>query len=108
MTSFKMPKDFLWGSASAAYQVEGAYLEDGKGLSNWDQFVRIEGKTYKVTSIAKSAFKNNRTIEKVVIGNNITKIGKQAFAGCKALKSITIKTTKLTSKNIGDKAFKGI
>ena len=47
MTSFKMPKDFLWGSASAAYQVEGAYLEDGKGLSNWDQFVRIEGKTYK-------------------------------------------------------------
>ena len=50
MTSFKMPKDFLWGSASAAYQVEGAYLEDGKGLSNWDQFVRIEGKTYKGTT----------------------------------------------------------
>ena len=45
-----MPKDFLWGSASAAYQVEGAYLEDGKGLSNWDQFVRIEGKTYKGTT----------------------------------------------------------
>ena len=50
MTSFKMPKGFLWGSASAAYQVEGAYLEDGKGLSNWDQFVRIEGKTYKGTT----------------------------------------------------------
>ena len=27
------PKDFLWGSASAAYQIEGAYAEDGKGLS---------------------------------------------------------------------------
>ena len=50
MTCFKMPKNFLWGSASAAYQVEGAYLEDGKGLSNWDQFVRIEGKTYKGTT----------------------------------------------------------
>ncbi|RCT69727.1 hypothetical protein B1171_15890, partial [Enterococcus faecium] len=29
LTSF--PKDFLWGSASAAYQVEGAWQEDGKG-----------------------------------------------------------------------------
>ena len=30
------PKNFLWGSASAALQVEGAYNEDGKGLSIWD------------------------------------------------------------------------
>lgn len=44
------PKDFLWGSASAAYQVEGAYLEDGKGLTNWDEFVRIPGKTFKGTN----------------------------------------------------------
>ena len=29
-------KDFLWGAASAAAQVEGAYLEDGKALSIWD------------------------------------------------------------------------
>ena len=50
MNNFKMPEDFLWGSASAAYQVEGAYLEDGKGLTNWDQFVRIEGKTFKGTT----------------------------------------------------------
>ena len=44
------PKDFLWGSASAAYQVEGAWNEDGKGKSNWDEFVRIPGKTYKGTN----------------------------------------------------------
>lgn len=29
-------KDFLWGAASAAYQVEGAYDEDGKGMGIWD------------------------------------------------------------------------
>jgi len=44
------PKDFLWGSASAAYQVEGAWNEDGKGMSNWDEFVRIPGKTFKETT----------------------------------------------------------
>lgn len=44
------PKDFLWGSASAAYQVEGAWDEDGKGPSVWDEFVRIPGKTFKATN----------------------------------------------------------
>ena len=34
MTAF--PNDFLWGGAIAANQVEGAYLEDGKGLSTSD------------------------------------------------------------------------
>ncbi|MFR6593587.1 glycoside hydrolase family 1 protein [Catenibacterium sp.] len=44
------PKDFLWGSASAAYQVEGAWAEDGKKPSVWDKFVRIPGKTFKATT----------------------------------------------------------
>ena len=35
-------KDFLWGAASAAHQIEGAYQEDGKGLNIWDAL--IEGK----------------------------------------------------------------
>lgn len=45
----KFPQDFLWGSASAAYQVEGAWQADGKGVSIWDEFVRIPGKTFKGT-----------------------------------------------------------
>ncbi|WP_371862543.1 glycoside hydrolase family 1 protein [Mesobacillus foraminis] len=44
------PDNFLWGAASAAYQVEGAWNVDGKGPSNWDEFVRIPGKTFKGTT----------------------------------------------------------
>ncbi len=31
-------KDFIWGAATASYQIEGAYKEDGKGWSVWDEF----------------------------------------------------------------------
>ncbi|KAK1439585.1 hypothetical protein QVD17_05405 [Tagetes erecta] len=37
------PSGFLFGAATSAYQVEGAYLEDGKSLSNWDQFCHSKG-----------------------------------------------------------------
>ena len=70
--------------------------------------VKINGVTYKVTQIADNAFANNKKITKVTIGSNVTTIGKKAFYGCKKLKTITIKTTKLTGKRVGSKAFKGI
>jgi len=38
------PKDFMWGAASAAYQVEGAYNEDGKGMNVWDEYCHDEGR----------------------------------------------------------------
>lgn len=44
------PKNFLWGAATAAYQVEGAWNVDGKGPSIWDNFVRIPGKTFEGTT----------------------------------------------------------
>jgi len=38
------PKSFKWGAASAAYQLEGAWNEDGKGQSIWDVFSHTPGK----------------------------------------------------------------
>ena len=68
--------------------------------------IKIKGATYKVTEISTNAFKNSRKLKKVVIGQNIVRIGKNAFYGCKKLTSITIKSSRLTLKNIGKNAFK--
>ncbi|MFD0261483.1 GH1 family beta-glucosidase [Kitasatospora indigofera] len=41
------PSTFLWGSATAAYQIEGAAAEDGRTPSIWDTFSHTPGKTYQ-------------------------------------------------------------
>ena len=68
--------------------------------------IRINRVTYKVTAISDNALKNNRNLKSVVISTNVTKIGKNAFYGCKNLSSITIRSSRLTLKNVGSNAFK--
>src|ERR1700754_1583392 len=40
----RLPSDFLWGAATASYQIEGAAQEDGRGESIWDRFSKTPGK----------------------------------------------------------------
>ena len=69
--------------------------------------VSINGTIYAVTGISANAFKNNQLLRTTVIGRNVRRIGKQAFYNCKNLRTITIRTSMLTKKNVGAKAFKG-
>ena len=46
----KFPPDFFWGAATASYQVEGAYQQDGKGPSIWDIYFHLPGTTYQGTN----------------------------------------------------------
>lgn len=41
--SSRFPRDFIWGAATAAYQIEGAVTEDGRGRSIWDTFSHTTG-----------------------------------------------------------------
>ena len=67
--------------------------------------VTIDGVEYKVTSIGKKAFRNNKSLKEVVIGKNITKIETKAFYGCKNLRKVTFQTTTLSKKSVGKNAF---
>jgi len=42
----RFPKGFVWGCATAAYQIEGAVNEGGRGKTNWDVFAHTPGKTF--------------------------------------------------------------
>ena len=104
---------------------------NAKGNVKIPATARYAGVTYKVTSIADKAFRNNKKVtnitvgtnvksigrsafekctklKTVTVGKNVTKIGKNAFGGCKNLKRLTIKSAKLTKKGLASGSFKGI
>lgn len=93
-------------SATKNGTVELAKISKSASSVTVPDTVTVNGVTYKVTSVSKNAFKNNKKLKKVTVGKNITKINTNTFYGCKNLKTITIKSTNL--KYVGKNAFKGI
>lgn len=93
------------GSPTVEYS---AAAKGAKGTITIPAQVTIKGVTYKVTSVGASACRNRAGITKVIIGKNVKKIGNRVFSGCKKLKKVTIKTTKLTESTVGSNAFLGI
>lgn len=61
-----------------------------------------------VTVIDEQAFYKCTALTKITVPAKVEKIGKQAFYGCKKLKSIVLQTAKLSTGNVGEKAFSGI
>jgi hypothetical protein len=70
--------------------------------------INVGNKNYNVTAIAKNAFKSNKKATKIVIGENVSKIAKGAFNSCSKVKVLTIRSTKLKSKNISKSALTGL
>ena len=61
------PEEFLWGAATASYQIEGAVNEGGRGPSIWDTFCHTEGKTFNGEHADVSVDHYNRYVEDVAI-----------------------------------------
>lgn len=70
--------------------------------------IKVNGVTYKVTSIGAKAFNGSKKLSKVTVGTNIKKISNNAFFKCRSLKTVTIKSVLLTKKAANKKAFKGV
>jgi beta-glucosidase len=64
---------FLWGAASAAYQVEGAWQADGKGLSNWDIYTNVYRATepiigrHETGNVAINAYDRAQYLEDIAL-----------------------------------------
>lgn len=87
-------------------KAEVAFVKAKKNTKNVNvpETVKMDGVTYKVTSISAKAGKNNKKLKSIIIGKNVKKIGKSAFEGCKKLKTVSVKATKI--KSVGKNAWK--
>ncbi|KAG7133618.1 Beta-glucosidase 1A like protein [Verticillium longisporum] len=62
-----LPADFLWGFATAAYQIEGSIDADGRGPTIWDDFCKIPGKIADGSSGVVACDSYKRTAEDIAL-----------------------------------------
>ena len=72
----KFPENFIWGSATSAYQIEGAWDEDGRGPSIWDTFCRKPGRIKTGETGDRAADHYHRWAEDVEL---MSQIGLKAY-----------------------------
>ncbi|GCB24274.1 beta-glucosidase 1B [Aspergillus awamori] len=75
-TASTLPPDFLWGFATASYQIEGAVTEDGRGPSIWDTFCKIPGKIAGGANGDVACDSYHRTAEDIAL---LKECGAQAY-----------------------------
>ncbi|GAB7366168.1 hypothetical protein MBLNU230_g7730t1 [Neophaeotheca triangularis] len=76
MSEASLPKDFLWGFATASYQIEGGVRDDGRKDSIWDTFCRIPGKIADGTSGEVACDSYHRYKEDVAL---LKRLGARAY-----------------------------
>lgn len=110
--TIRAKKGTSFAVGSNKYKITGSKTAAFSGLAKSSvkkvtipKTVKIGGRSFLVTSIASKALQNKK-VTSVSIGANIKSIGSSAFAGCKRLGTVTVKSTKL--KNVGKNAFKGV
>ena len=86
--------------------VEFIKTRDRKSSIQVPDKIKIDGISYKVTSIAKKALQNNKNLKSITVGKNVTEIKANAFRGCRNLSSIIIQSKNL--QRVGKGALKGI
>ncbi|MET0403185.1 MAG: GH1 family beta-glucosidase [Cystobacter sp.] len=76
MALISFPKDFIWGTATSSYQIEGAAQEDGRGESIWDRFSKTPGKVGDGTNGDVACDHYHRYREDVAL---MKRLGMQAY-----------------------------
>lgn len=94
----KFPHDFLFGAATASYQIEGAHDVDGKGVSNWDVFSKIPGKTFEGTNGDVAIDHYNRYKEDIKL---MSEMGLESYR-------FSIAWTRIIPNGTGEVNLKGI
>ncbi len=92
-------------------KLEAVAMTNPKQLKIPDM-VSIYGKKYPVESIKSGAFEDSQFlyifVDKIIIGKNVKKIGKNAFANNRFVREVIINSRKLTPKSVGKNAFKNV